>query len=206
MDIKNNINKAHWVIQSEYCEKFDNGSLTGIKLIKYTDINPYSTTSGQTFERRVESSDCPVNTTPIWVEYTPVDCDKCQRYKHIKNFNGSYFIREDKTGYKSVYYQNQNPNFPGNQNMSELVYDTTECPIDETPKWIYNKISGSTTVVEISYDVDDCNVKIPYSDFCIKMDVNPNSISYMEQEKYYLYCNSLLKLPSDAQLTDVFNL
>ena len=206
MSIKNILNKALWVSVSEYCEKFDNGSLSGVKLIKHRDINPYSTTYNQEFVRRVESSSCPVNTVPIWTEYVPDGCIKCQKSKHDKNFSGSYFIREDLTGFKNVYYQNQNPNFPGNQYISELVYDLTECPVDETPKWIYDKISGSETIVEIFHDIDDCDKIITQSDYCIKTDVNPNSISYSEREKYYLYCNGEVKLPNDAQLTDIFNI
>lgn len=211
-------NLPHWVVTGGYPLKHKEGQLTGFRLYKYRDINPYSSTFNQRIEIEMEDLSIQIDDNPSWVEDT-AEGVYWERYRDDRSYANNSYIQNYYTGYKRITYNNTNPNYQGVQSKYVREFDPDHCPLYITePLWIYQEDSPLNTnksevlAVPVSednretYEVfkvidrngirniavykekDDCGFDINYTDYAIRKDMNPASSSYLYEERIYLYC------------------
>jgi len=167
---------AAWTEVSYVCEKADGKYNTGTIIITETDVNPGSSTYGQTRTTTATGdSRCVRDENPDWVEESYV-CEQESEPSTDPNWvEQSRACQKDgdneNTGYATVVEIDTNPySSTYNTTRTRTVQDLTNCPLpqhDTTPNWVEQ---SRTCVTSGGYNTGYADV--------VELDTNPYSATY----------------------------
>lgn len=141
-----------WTEVSYTCEQVG-GYRTGAAIVVEEDMNPDSSTYGETRTRTIEyDSRCPAQTDANWVE-TSWTCQQENGY----NTGNKLSVQTDTNPNSSTY----------NQTRTRIIQDLVNCPVDTTADW-----------VEISYTCEQVGGANTGNVVVIERDINPGSSTY----------------------------
>ena len=131
--------EPQWEKSSESCVS-DTYGQTGSETITYTDVNPNSSTYKSTKSETIYAPTvCVPNTDTYW-ELLTTECETTTE-SEAQWEETSVACETDtygQTGNKIITYTDVNPDSPTyNHTKSETISDTTYCPINTEPYWIY---------------------------------------------------------------------
>lgn len=141
-----------WTEVSYTCETVS-GYRTGAAIVVEEDMNPDSSTYGETRTRTIEyDSRCPAQTDANWVE-TSWTCQQENGY----NTGNKLSVQTDTNPNSSTY----------NQTRTRIIQDLVNCPVDTSADW-----------VEISYTCEQVGGANTGNVVVIERDINPGSSTY----------------------------